>query len=321
MELNTLHVVDGESTGGTLRVAGFHKDGKILGWRDALYTGPVPAGLTLAQLSRVRSRFWTRGKRQAEFAKRDAVLQTHDDYDKIVLWFGRNCVLCQLSLIQVLSWFHEKNAPAARFTWVTRHGGELPPQDITRVFASRRRITSAQMRLADRAWRAFRQPSPTGLVRLSKSNPRALPGLRSALVRLLQEYPSTRNGLSRLERQLLRQIEIRGKTKAAYAVGPVLIRESVGDVLLFDMLRNFVKAKHPLLHFAEPFSGRVRSWRFNGSTLALTDTGRQVLRGKADHVAMNGIDRWIGGMHLRGKRVLWRWDERARSVVAVSNPQ
>ena len=130
-----------------------------------------------------------------------------------------------------------------------------------------------------------------------------------------------RNGLSRLERELLRQIEIRGKTRAAYAVGPVLIRESVGDVLLFDMLRNFVKAKHPLLHFAEPFSGRVRSWRFNGSTLALTDTGRQVLRGKADHVAMNGIDRWIGGMHLRGKRVLWRWDERARSVVAVSNPQ
>jgi hypothetical protein len=318
MATRTLHIVDGESTGGTLGAAGLQKDGKILVWRDALYTGPVPTGLPLAQLSRVRSRFWTNGKSQTEFVKRDAELQTYGDYDKIVLWFGRNCVLCQLSLIQVLSWLRARSVSAIRLTWVARHGGELPPQKISKVFASRRRVTTAQMRLADRAWRAFREPSPAGLVRLVKSNPRALPGLRPALVRLLQEYPSTRDGISRLERQLLRQIERQGKTKAAYAVGPVLIRESVGDVLLFDMLRNFVRAKHPLLHFAEPFSGRVSSWRFNGSTLALTDTGRQVLRGKADRVAINGIDRWIGGVHLRGKRVLWRWDEKARSVVNVT---
>lgn len=37
--MKTLHVVDGESTGGTLRVAGFRKNGEILVWRDALYTG------------------------------------------------------------------------------------------------------------------------------------------------------------------------------------------------------------------------------------------------------------------------------------------
>ena len=314
----TLHIVDGESTGGTLHEAGFQKDGKILVWRDALYTGPVPADLTLAQLSRVRSRFWTNGKSRTEFVKRDATLNTYGDYDQIVLWFGRNCVLCQLSLIQVLSWLRGKNVSATRLTWVARHGGEFPPEQITRIFASRRRITSAHMRLAHRAWNAFRQPSPAGFVRLVKGNPSVLPGLCSALIRLLQEYPSTRDGLSRLERYLLKEIDTRGSTKAGCAVGTVLIRESVGDVLLFDLLRNFVRAKRPLLYFAKPFSGRVSSWKFSGSTLALTDTGRQVLRGKADYVAINGIDRWIGGVHLRGKRVLWRWDDKARNVVRAT---
>jgi hypothetical protein len=34
--MKTLHVVDGESAGGTLRGAGFRKNGEILVWRDAL---------------------------------------------------------------------------------------------------------------------------------------------------------------------------------------------------------------------------------------------------------------------------------------------
>jgi hypothetical protein len=88
-------------------------------------------------------------------------------------------------------------------------------------------------------------------------NPSVLPGLCSALIQLLQEYPSTRDGLSRLERYLLKEIDTRTSTKAAVAVYTLLIRESVGDVLLFDLLRNFVRAKRPLLYFAKPFSGRV----------------------------------------------------------------
>jgi hypothetical protein len=69
--MKTLHVVDGESAGGTLRGAGFRKNGEILVWRDALKTEPIPPGLTLRHLSRLRSRFWTEGKSAAEFDERD----------------------------------------------------------------------------------------------------------------------------------------------------------------------------------------------------------------------------------------------------------
>jgi hypothetical protein len=52
------------------------------------------------------------------------------------------------------------------------------------------------------------------------------------------------------------------------------------------------------------------------ATVALTDAGRRVLDGAADHVALNGIDRWIGGVHLVGRDVAWRWDEGVEAVVA-----
>jgi hypothetical protein len=42
-----------------------------------------------------------------------------------------------------------------------------------------------------------------------------------------------------------------------------------------------------------------------------------VLAGKEDHVALNGVDRWIGGVHLRGRAVGWRWDEGTEEIIAT----
>ena len=98
----SLHIVDGESTGEALKASGLTRSTEILCWKDALYTGPVPAGLSLKELSQLRSQFWTGGKRRDEFSKRDAQLLTWRKYDEIVLWFGSTSV-CQLSLAQILT--------------------------------------------------------------------------------------------------------------------------------------------------------------------------------------------------------------------------
>ena len=37
----------------------------------------------------------------------------------------------------------------------------------------------------------------------------------------------------------------------------------------------------------------------------------------ADQVALNGIDRWIGGVHLRGRRMPWRWDDGTETIVRL----
>lgn len=49
--------------------------------------------------------------------------------------------------------------------------------------------------------------------------------------------------------------------------------------------------------------------------LEITDLGKSVLKGEADFVALNGIDLWLGGVHLSGERNLWRWDNRSEKIV------
>ena len=41
----------------------------------------------------------------------------------------------------------------------------------------------------------------------------------------------------------------------------------------------------------------------------LTGTGARVLAGQAGQIALNGIGRWIGGVHLHGHHLPWRWDD------------
>jgi hypothetical protein len=56
---------------------------------------------------------------------------------------------------------------------------------------------------------------------------------------------------------------------------------------------------------------------FAATALALTDAGRAVLAGEADRIAVVGIDRWLGGTHLRPGNV-WRRDGATARVVAPS---
>jgi hypothetical protein len=47
-----------------------------------------------------------------------------------------------------------------------------------------------------------------------------------------------------------------------------------------------------------------------------TAARRRVLAGQADHVDLNGVDRWVGGVHLHGA-ARWRWDEGSESIVGT----
>jgi len=69
----------------------------------------------------------------------------------------------------------------------------------------------------------------------------------------------------------------------------------VADTELLDIQNTLVTTSPPLL---------TRTDR----TVSLTAAGRDVLAGRADRVALCGIDRWFGGVHLQGRAVAWRWD-------------
>jgi hypothetical protein len=86
-------------------------------------------------------------------------------------------------------------------------------------------------------------------------------------------------------------------------------RPFLGDTWAFDRMTRMAAGPEPLLAPAVAVDRHTE--------LELTATGRRVLDGKADHVALNGVDRWIGGVHLQGRSVPWRWDDGTESVVAV----
>ncbi len=45
---------------------------------------------------------------------------------------------------------------------------------------------------------------------------------------------------------------------------------------------------------------------FRDQRIQLTALGHALLEGATDWIDANGIDRWLGGVHLRGDAV-WRW--------------
>jgi DNA-binding transcriptional LysR family regulator len=175
-------------------------------------------------------------------------------------------------------------------------------------------LTPAALQLATRAWAAFRAPTPAGLSAIAATRSPDLRFLGEAFDRLSREYPATRDGLSLTERRVLAAVadaadEIDAGTAFVRASGRET-RPYLGDTWCFAMMDRMARAPVPLLD-TEPAGHPVdRTTR-----LRLTDVGAQVLAGDADYVTLNGIDRWIGGVHLRGRQPRWRWDDGTETIA------
>ena len=86
-------------------------------------------------------------------------------------------------------------------------------------------------------------------------------------------------------------------------------RPYLADLFAFRTMDRLATARVPLLELDPPGDAVTAATR-----LRPTPAGTRVLRGEADHVALNGVDRWVGGVHLRGNRPSWRFDEGTESV-------
>jgi hypothetical protein len=68
----------------------------------------------------------------------------------------------------------------------------------------------------------------------------------------------------------------------------------LGDSSFFAYARELASCANPLLSI-------------HGDQASITHAGKEVREGHADHIELNGIDRWIGGVHLTRDHV-WRRD-------------
>jgi hypothetical protein len=308
-------------------------DGIILPWRDVLHEGPIPSALSLDELRDVRARFiasrgWGQYEQlRADFRRRDEIVTGFREHEEVVLWFEHD-LYDQLQLLQVLDRFAGQRLGSTRLSMICIGAfpgvlpfyglGQLSGEQMSSLFPQRQRVTATQLDLARTAWDAVRSSDPTAVERVLAGDTHDLPFLHGALTRYLEEFPSRREGLSRTERQTLEVIG-EGSRTAGELFRDVFDREErpfMGDEQYWSRLHTLTVGPYPLLAPLAPTALAIPEpdrdpTPFAGQSFAITDDGRKVVSGEADHVSLNGIDRWIGGVHLRGRTVPWRWDASA----------
>jgi len=322
-----LHITNGDSAADQLRIAGI--SGKILPWRDVLHEGPVPAGLSLDSLREVRARFiagrnWgTLEDVLRQFTERDAILEMCCTFGETILWFG-NDLFDQLQLLQILHWFHEESPGECSLSLicVDEALATVPPERAQEMLRHRRAPTNDQIALASRAWTFFRSPDPSDLEELAKEGSPSLPFLAAALFRHLQQFPSTRNGLSLSEHNALDAIvQGRSHLREAFVASHHEREEPIflGDAVFATYLEGLSDVEVPLLTFDDDTPVVVPRTETQGAPfwerrVTITKAGKDVLTGKLDNVHLNGIDRWLGGVYSSGRGAIWRWDGDTQSL-------
>jgi hypothetical protein len=328
-----LHVANGTSVTRTLETAGVPGLRSI--WADPLHEGPVPGGLTDAELMDVRRRYHAAPASGAMQGASDPrldpvndmrrwreVIAQHESYGELVLWFEHD-LFDQLNLIHLLTLIRERvptSKPVSLICIDSFPGhpdfkglGELTAGELAPLLDTRAPVTDAQYLLAGRAWKAFRDATPEALDALRGEDTTALPYLADALTRFLQEYPWTSDGLSRTERRLL-QLAKDSPLSLASAfprMGQGDRFYTVTDLSLLATVHD-LEATSPSLLSVDRSAASERTFR---ARITSTEAGRSVLSGNLDRVEACGVDRWLGGVHLQGRQHLWRWDHPNQRVT------
>jgi len=320
-----LHIADGESVAGTLRKSRI--PGVVSVYGDLMDEGPAPAGLDDEAWFDVRAHFIA----DAQYATLDEArqylkacentLQAFPHHEEVVIWLDSK-LTNQLMLIKMLDWFSRRDLGQTKLSLICI--GEYPGQvrfvglgamtadQLASLADTRLAVGEAQYRTAQEAWNAFTAPDPTDIERFISTDTSALPFIATAFRRHLEQFPSFDNGLSRTQRQALSVLNERGPLSGGQLFVAVALQEEqvfMGDLSFYRMMGELSDACHPLVQISDvPQSGL--------GNVTITDMGRNVIEGRADHIQLNGIDRWLGGVHLKGATAAWRWDRASKHLVA-----
>jgi hypothetical protein len=334
--LKYLHIHSGDSAAGSLRNSTV--PGDCFSWREIYIEGPTPGGLSDREFSIERADYLANfGLDPSDIiAGRDRKEQTLAEagkYEEVILWFD-SCMYDQTMMIKVIDQASHQNWGDTGFSLicVDQGLGALPSEELASLMDIRHEITPEEITLAQNAWKAFTSANPADIEELLAGDCSALPFLADALYRHLEQYPSVRNGLNRSERQILQAVAS-GASKLgpifAAATGDVEERPFMGDTSCWDVINKLASCKEPMLDVTGPNLSEltqidpdnyepVPKKKINRWTVSITDTGRDVLADKQDYIKLNGIDKWLGGVHLQGPESQWRWDEDSRKLVRTS---
>ena len=308
-----LHILNGDAPRPAMEQSSV--PGTLSAWPDVLHDGPTPLA-TGEEWIRARCGYLDSivpleaGELAEQYRANDAVLESWRERDEVVFWFEHD-LFDQLLLIRHLWWLTtnaaDREQARTRFSLIcgSDYIGLLKPEQFGPLFEARRSITPEQIAVGSRAWQAFCSGTPTTIEPFAAHYHDSLPYLAPALRRALEEFPSTVNGLARSERQILDVLAEGPRTPEQTFIAASRLEDAIymGDLGFWDTVKRLSDATHPLI----ALDVQERPGRLPDGTLRITETGRAVLAGRADHVTLNGISRWLGGTFLTPAH-LWRWN-------------
>lgn len=326
-----LHILNGGATEAVLAQTAV--PGSRFSFRDVLIEGPTPA-INGSDWRRVRVKYLglaygvEREECESNFQRQDEVFNSFKRHEEVTLWFESD-LFCQLNLLFILDWCARNELGDAKLSLICigefpgrpnfRGLGELEPDELASLFEQRVPITQAVLKRATQAWDAYRSEDPRNLNPFLQSDNEGLPFLNRALKLHLARFPSVQNGLNRIENKALSLIAA-GAARFGDLFPRFVEAESdygLGDAQFWNSLQRLTQGSSPLLMNGNSAPQKPITMPENPSQemFAITEAGAAVMNGGADNIRLNGIDNWLGGVHLRSPANVWRWDEVSERLV------
>ena len=333
----TLHVVSGHSAAGCLKQALRVRNDRVLVGDPHLHCGPAPAMDDLIAWHRMRESYCStlfETYIRAAFDRPMPPTVTFGDEPEtetgphidgqrlaeageVHVWVTRG-LADQLQLAWIVFLFDRFGLDLAKLhviqfqervqNWPLLTLGELSPEAINRLNPGAAPLGPEHTDDLRRAWRAYTGSEPGGLVDFI-AGPSASSVLHRAMAELVHRYPDIRTGLSRWDMVLLQQTIENGPLLhrvLAHAMAACDTPDWVSDDYLFDRILKLggPAVRSPLIALNK------NQYSDNKPQIQITEFGREVLAGKANHVTQNHIDEWVGGVHLSPDTLVFREDTR-----------
>ena len=330
-----LHILNGNCSAAILRRTDIL--GEILPWREALAVGPTPQGLSEESWINLRAEHLSQaygkavGDCKQEFRSQEHVLNGFGRNDEVVLWFEHD-LFCQANLIYLLARLGQSDRRETKLSLICidRYPGianfsglgQLVPEQFERLFHHRVELTETTLSAGKAAWEAFTAATPKEIERfVRRETPPQLPFLADALRSHLARFPSTLNGLGRLQHLLLDLIsggidEFKPLFHVAAELEPAY---GFGDSQIWNEIIALSRFSNPLVAvrgLAQSDAIPPPEDVLENVHFRLTSLGKAVLVGNSDMLNVNRIDYWLGGVHLNEDQPVWRWNAQEGKVVA-----
>lgn len=279
-------------------------DATVLAWNDVLHDGPVPT-TNLQQLVNIRADFIADSglapvdEVRSEFRERNRVIGAFEKFDEVCLFFEHD-LYDQLQLAEILHFLSDNDHGTTALTSAVDsvYIGEQTPETVAALLAARQPLAKKELKAGSDFWQTFTSDSHQRLLSMDFDE---MPFLRAASRRLVEEYPSTLNGLGRSRQQILECLEsgpldpltlfkrCSEKEEARY----------LGDASFWNYLMELERCANPLVTVSpDQFHLPGHTGSFRQQTISLSETGKRVLADKMDNIDLNGCDQWIGGVHI-----------------------